>query len=468
MTTLLDQVRLTVEKFGLLARGDKVVIAVSGGADSVALLHLLAGLRSDFDLLLHVAHLNHRLRPDAGADAEFVRQLASDLDIPATLEAVDVKELAAAQKRSLEDAGRQARYAFLERVAAQVGARRAATAHTFDDQIETLAMRLLQRGAWETLAGIPPIRPLGRAVVVRPLLAVTSAEVRDYLRQRGLQWREDPTNQDPRFLRNWVRLKCLPLLGKRHPEVGLLLWDLGELMRSGDQFLWQISEAACERLLRLEGQGFRMPLEHFRNHPAAVQRRMLRWIVRQVAGTDSVLSGVLEDRVLRLWAGGRTGEEVDLDVCIVRRGYDALEVVPAQPAPPDRGYGLPVPGEVVAGAFGIKISADVLNGTKVSLPGAGSADEAYLDAAAVGTELLVRPWRGGDRFTPLGMRGTKKLHDFFVDEKVPRWQRSRTPLVADAGDRILWVVGHRIAEAGRVTTHTKRVVRLRVRPLDPT
>src|SRR2546425_1302405 len=143
MSDLHDKVRRTIEKFGLLRTGDTVVVAVSGGADSVALLHLLADLRDEYALVLHVAHLNHRLRSDAGADAEFVRQAATKLGIPVTVEEVDVSALAAAQRRSLEDAGRQARYAFFARVAGTMAAGRVATAHTQDDHVETVAMRVL-------------------------------------------------------------------------------------------------------------------------------------------------------------------------------------------------------------------------------------------------------------------------------------------------------------------------------------
>src|SRR3989442_138368 len=167
MSDLHENAHRTIERFGLLRTGNTVVVAVSGGADSVALLHLLADLRHEYALVLHVAHLNHRLRPDAGADAEFVRQTATNLGIPITVEEVDVSARAAAQKRSLEDAGRRARQEFFARVARTMGAGCIATAHTPDDQVETVAMRLPQGAAWGALAGIPPARRLGLGTVVR-------------------------------------------------------------------------------------------------------------------------------------------------------------------------------------------------------------------------------------------------------------------------------------------------------------
>ncbi|HEU4797815.1 MAG TPA: tRNA lysidine(34) synthetase TilS, partial [bacterium] len=195
MTVLLDQVLATIRGHHMLERGEGVVVAVSGGADSMALLHLLDALREDWELTLHAAHLNHGLRPDAEEDAEFVRAAARRLAIPVTIEAADVRAIAAREKRSIEDAGRRARYEFLGQVARDAGARRIATAHTRDDQVETVLMRVAGGGAWEMLAGIPPVRRLDGAEVVRPLREGSRQDILRYLAARDVVWREDPTNR---------------------------------------------------------------------------------------------------------------------------------------------------------------------------------------------------------------------------------------------------------------------------------
>lgn len=445
-------------------RGERVVVGVSGGADSVALLRTLCDLRSELNLTLHVAHLDHGLRPGSAEDAAFVLQMAAGLQVPTTVESVDVASLARAQKTSVEDAGRRARYAFFERVAVAVGAGAVATGHTRDDQVETVAMRLLRPAPWEGLAGIPPARPLGGIRVIRPLLEVTRAEIVDFLASANVEWRDDPTNRDVRIDRNWVRLELLPALEASHPHGRQLLWNLGETARAADQLLAAHAEQASARISRRAGSGIRFALDAFRGHPPDLQRRMLRWAVREVAGTSGTLPAVVEKQGARLAAGGRAGDEVDLGLCVLRCGYEMLEVVPPQPAPPTIEYRLAVPGEVVAEAFGMVISAELLDGGwggQISV----RPDDVVLDAAAAGSELRIRSWRRGDRFTPLGLRGKKKVHDLFVDEKVPRWERGRIPLLTDAQGRILWVVGRRIADAGRVTDATRRVVRLRARPL---
>jgi len=462
MSDLHDKVRRTIEEFGLLRAGNTVVVAVSGGADSVALLHLLADLRDEYALVLHVAHLNHRLRPDAGADAEFVRQTATNLGIPITVEEVDVSARAAVQKRSLEDAGRQARYEFFARVAGAMGAGCIATAHTQDDQVETVAMRLLQGAAWETLAGIPTSRRLGAATVVRPLFETTRAEILRHLQDRHVTWRDDPTNRDQRFLRNWVRLTWLPALEARHLQTRGLLSEAGRLAGAADKFFEEMATVVLGQAHR-EGQTIQFPLGALRDLPQDVRQRVIRLAASEVSGTEVTPHDVVAIRGDDV-ATGRVGREVRLERCVVRRGYQSVEVSLDTPAV-SREYRLMVPGEVEAGDFGVAISAEVLDRSSLPAMIDGRSGEVYLDASVVGSELVIRPWQKGDKISPLGLRGTKKVHDIFVDGKIPRWERAHVPLVADADGRILWVVGLAIADSAKVTVASTKVVRLRARGL---
>ncbi len=457
---LLEKVRDTIRKFDLLKPGDAVVVGVSGGPDSVALLHLLVDLRPQYRLALHVAHLNHHLRAEAAEDAAFVREMASRLGVSVTVEAVDVRALASTEKRSLEEAGRQARYDMYARVAAAAGASRVATAHTRDDQIETVAMRLVQGSGWDALAGIPETRSLGAATVVRPLIETSRAEILEYLRERQIPWREDPTNRDQRFLRNWIRMTWLPTLDAWAPEGRSLLWDLGTLTRDADRLLWQAAAGVMAGAQRAEGT-VALALDTLRHLPPDVRRRTIHLAAREICGTELTPHDVVAvgtDDVVT----GRVGRELRLDGCVIRRGYGTVEVSAVERAPAPE-YRLPVPGRVDAGAFGVVITAEVVERSSLPRDVGGDRDEVYLDTSAVGPELLVRPWRHGDRFSPLGLRGSKKVHDFFVDRKIPRWERSHTPLVTDAAGRILWIVGHAVAEPAKVTAATTQVVRLRAR-----
>src|SRR5207245_5847147 len=272
MSDLHEKVRHTIQKFDLLRAGDTVVVAVSGGSDSVALLHLLRGLQDEYALALHVAHLNHRLRPEAGADAEFVRQMGVNLGIPVTVEEVDVTARAAQEKRSLEEAGRQARYEFFARVAAAVRASRVATAHTQDDQVETVAMRFLRGTAWEMLAGIPASRRLRATTVARPLRETTRAELLGYLRRQESASRDDATNRDQRFLRNWFRLTWLPALEARHPQSRGLLSEAGRLAGAADKFFEEMATVVLGQAHR-EGQTIQFPLGALPDHPTDGRQR---------------------------------------------------------------------------------------------------------------------------------------------------------------------------------------------------
>src|SRR2546422_7755548 len=353
----------TIERFGLLRTGDPVVVAVSGGADSVALLHLLADLRDEYALVLRIAHLNRRLRPDAGADAEFVRQTATNLGIPITVEEVDVSARAAAQKRSLEDAGRRARYEFFARVAGTMGAGCIATAHTQDDQVETVAMRLLQGAAWETLAGIPTSRRLGAATVVRPRFETTGGEIFPHLQDRHVTWRDDPTNRDRRFLRNWVRLTWLPALEARHPQTRGLLSEAGRLAGAADKFFEEMATVVLGQAHR-EGQTIQFPLGALGDLPQDVRQRVIRLAASEVSGTEVTPHDVVAIRGDDV-ATGRVGRDVRLERCGVRRGHQSVEVSmgTAAVARADRLVG---PGEGGAGDLGIALPAG--GGCRSSLP----------------------------------------------------------------------------------------------------
>lgn len=461
MNDLQEKVRRTIETHGLLRPRDTVVIAVSGGPDSVALLHLLAAMRTEYDLTLHVAHLNHQLRPDATEDAEFVRRLVSQLGLPVHIASVDIRKLAADKKLSLEEAGRQARYALYARVASLTGASRVATGHTRDDQVETVAMRLLQNAPWGVLAGIPVARPLGSVMVVRPLLEAQRAQIVEYLHTQRFIWRVDPSNRDQRFVRNWVRETWLPSLDTRVPQGRRLLWEIGAMAQDADRLLWAVASRVVAGAKQTRST-ITFALEALHGLPPEVIRRAVRLAIRQIGGTELLPRDVSAVGRCDI-ASRRVGQEIRVGRCTVRRGYETVEVTVTGPDVVST-YELQVPGRVDARDFGVVVTAQVVDRTLLPQAVSGRSDAVYLDAHAVGTAVGVRSWRPGDRMAPLGLRGSKKVHDIFVDSKVPRWQRSRVPLVTDARGQILWIVGHAIADSAKITSASTTVVQLRVGP----
>jgi len=448
-------VEATIRRHRLLVEGDGVVTGVSGGADSVALLLLLREVAAPLRLRLVVAHLNHGLRPDAAWDARFVEALAAAWGLPYMSETEDVRAWARRQHLSLEAAAREARYAFLQRVAAAQRCGVVAVGHTADDQVETLLLRLLRGGR---PGGMWPRRALGGVVLVRPLLDCWRRDLRALLAERGVPWREDPTNLDRRHLRNRVRHDLLPALAGYIPDGQNKVKQSADLLAAEDAALTAAAAAVEPQVLALEEDGVRLHRAVLAAQPAAVGWRLVRRAVAAAGGNLRKLRFVSLQEALRLAREGRDGQRLSFPGAELEvRGEDLLLAPTA--GPPSWEVILPLEGRVDAEPFGLLVESAVLPREAVALDDGAI----YLDADRVQPPLLLRAWRPGDRFRPLGMRGRKKVGDFLTDAKVPRLRRPRLPVLVDGAGTILWLVGWRVAEEARVTAQTRRVLRLRTR-----
>lgn len=441
-------------------------MALSGGSDSVALLHLMLELQREGDLTVAgIAHLNHRLRGAASDEDEaFCRTVAESLSLPIVAESVDVAAAARHGHRSIEDAARRARYEFLSRAAASLGAQRIAIGHTRNDQAETFLLRLLRGAGPVGLAGIHP----RAGIVVRPLLDIGRDELRAYLASRGIPFREDASNLDVAIPRNRVRHELLPLLRDRFsPAIVRTLGREAEIAREDSEYFDQIVARAEANVVSRATNGVVIDLRALRACPAALSRRIVRRAMQGIApnhfvGFDAVaaLLELADNSGEARYVNGpgqlaeRCGETL---VLTVRHGR-ALSV---QGAPPFS-YPLTVPGEVVLPEVASHISAEIVEFADARLRLGGRSDHAVVAATAVAAPLIVRSRRQGDAFHPLGLGGRKKLQDFFVDRKVRRTERDRVPLVVDRQNRILWVAGYEVGEEFRVTDPSKAVVILRM------
>ena len=453
----------------MLASGSRVLVALSGGADSVALLFLLRDLEAESVLTVAgVAHLHHGLRgPEADADEAFCGALAARLGVRFVAERVDVAALARAGKRSVEDAARTARYAFLERAAATAGADVIAVAHTQDDQAETFLLRLLRGASARGLAGIRP--RAGR--VIRPLLDIERAAVRAYLTALGEGWREDATNRDVRIPRNRVRHELLPVLEARFsPSVVATLARGAAMARDDEDFLRdQAIELARRIVLTDERAQITVDTAGLAAAPRALSSRVVLQALERLAGGRPISSDHVE-RVLALGPGQaislpgqdavRTGGALVLKTR--RIGHRASDIGGRNAFV----VSLSIPGEVRMSAAGLVVAAERLEpavGRQRKWEGRGA--EVGVASGALALPLAVRTRRPGDRFHPLGAPGPRKLQDFFVDRKVARAERDTVPLVVDGRDRIVWVVGQSVAEDFRVTDPSRGVILLKVRHL---
>lgn len=452
----------------MLASGSRVLVALSGGADSVALLLILRELEAAGALsVAGAAHLHHGLRgADADADERFCRQLAAREGVAFAAERIDVAALARAQKRSLEDAARQARYGFLERARVSLDADLIAVAHTSDDQAETFLLRLLRGAGTRGLSGIRP--RAGR--VIRPLIDTTRGSLRDCLAARGQLWREDASNADVGIPRNRVRHELIPALRSRFsPGIDAILARTAGLAQQDEDFLQDRAiELAARIVLTDERLQITLDADALARAPRALSSRIVQRMLERHAGGRPISFDHVE-AVLRL----DQGQAVSLPGQDAVRTGDVL-IVRTRPAghrSSDVGYrngfafSLSIPGEVEL-ASGLAVTAERLEAGS-RRPSKWEARGTEVGVAAQGLQLPlgIRSRRPGDRFRPLGAPGPRKLQDFFVDRKVAREERDTVPLVVDGRDRIVWVVGQSVAEDFRVTDPSRGVILLKVRHL---
>jgi tRNA(Ile)-lysidine synthase len=473
MHALAERVVTFLSRESLIPEGARVAVAVSGGGDSVALWCLLAELTEHARFaVVGLAHLNHQLRGQASdADARLCDELASRAGLPGIVESIDVAAIAQTERISLEHAGHRARHAFFDRAADRLGATHVALGHTLDDQAETYLLRLL-RGAGA--AGLSAMRPrLGR--IIRPLLQVRRVELREYLTLRGVSFREDASNQDQRVSRNRVRHDLLPHLGRYAPRVVEALAREAEIARADDEWLDRAAHESHATLVNTDEQGVTVDADGLAALHPALSRRVVR---RLLADLSDRACGFAHVERVRAMAAGSV-PRVDLPGLRAERRGRVIYVARRAGRGAGRALGtsfeyqLDVPGEVA-----VPEAAVMLRAERGGDSGPGGSHAAAALAVGDATRALtvsvqmqagplrVRNWRPGDWYRPAGLKGhRKKLQDLFVDRKVERRRRHRVPVVVDARDRVVWVVGFGLSDDFRVTEATPSMIILTVRPL---
>ena len=449
-----------VRRYRLFEPGMHIGVAVSGGADSVCLLHVLLELAPQWNLRLSVLHLNHGLRgKESCQDEQFVREVAARLGVPAIVRAVDV----GASDDNLEQAGRNARRAFFREQLASTDIARVATGHTCNDQAETVLFRFL-RGSGG--AGLAAIRPVTADGLVRPLLDVSRAEVEKYLRSGGIPWREDSSNASPQFARNRLRHSLLPQLASEwNPAIVETLHRTAEWALAEEEY-WdgEIDRLAAQFLVEREGAVL-VRGETLRQLPVAAARRLVRRCLERVKGD---LRGVEFRHIVAIvkLAGAPVGHgRVQAPGVEVERSLDWLRFIDFEAnrrAP--SGYRLTalVPGIVRVPGTGIAISLELIEKAETLEPpdSVYNDDEGWVDWSTLSGSLEVRNWRPGDRYRPKDRAGEEKIKTLFQKARIPRWERRHWPVVTD-GSAIVWARQFGVAMPFAANSGSTMLMRIR-------
>ncbi len=477
----------------LLLSHETIVVAVSGGADSVCLFHLLVRLREHFDLELHIAHLDHQLRgAESESDAVYVQKLAKQFNTPITICKQDVLAYKADRDCCLEEAAREVRDKFLCKVAKETGAKRVAIGHTLDDNVETILMHILRGAGVSGLRGLAPFSTLpysqvttfrcedihadqqSELLAIRPLLNINREETVKYCHVYNLLPRTDSSNLLLSYKRNRLRLKLLPLLEEYNPSVKNSLLQLAEIAQADITFIEEQAVQAWERVAKWKGDKILVDKKKSILLPVSLQRQVIRLAVVKIQGNLKDI-GLNYIEAIRNLLGKNVGKKLylphniicyseynEIVICNAAKRSTGLEAITdkmeSSPSLLDQ-IPLNIPGETILPRWKVVTSILQRSNNSYGLYKAEGVDTlaADLDITITGTQLFVRNRKTGDRFQPLGMKFSKTIQNFMIDTKIPIAQRSMVPLLCSL-QQICWIVGFRIDERVKITSNTTNIL----------
>ena len=463
--TLEQRVKDFIREHNLVASGQCLLVAVSGGPDSVCLLQVLLRLKDELGIRLHVAHLDHQLRgAESEADANYVAHLTERLGVPVTIDRRDVRAYKARRRISLEEAAREVRYRFLADTAAAIGANRLAVGHTLDDHVETILMHLVRGSGTRGLRGLKPATrwrlPRGKSLaIIRPLLALSRRETAGYCQKHGLEPRIDASNLSLSSFRNRIRLQLLPLLKAYNPQVTEALLRTAEIAADDLAFIDQEAARLWPGVAQRQGDTIILDREALGKIHPALKRNLLRRAIEGLLGSlkdieachiEGIMAALNKPAGKQVSLPGGLIFAIEYDRYLLGPGPAAMSPYPVLEAE----HTLEIPGETHLPGW--LVTATIINREEMIEEDGFTA---YLDLDKTGSKLVVRSRRYGDRFQPLGLGQSKKLAEFMIDARIPRAWRQNVPIVCSP-EHIVWLVGWRIDERVKVTEETKKILRL--------
>ena len=447
----------TVEENNIFKKGEGIVVGVSGGPDSISLLHLLYRIRDAYDLNIYVVHLNHQFRgEDADQDAEFVKQFCHDRKIPCFLYSKNISSYSKEKGITFEEAGRAIRYACFYEVLEKVKAQKIAVAQNMDDQAETVLMRLMRGTGLEGIGAMEYIR----GKIIRPILNITRKEIENYCSDNNLMARIDKTNLESIYTRNRIRLELIPYIEKNfNKNIKEALCRTAELAREDKDFFDGFVNNVYSDLVIEEKKQIKINIGEFEKQHTAIQNRIIRKVLLNLCGDLKDIQKKHVENLIKFMKNSNTGAQIDLPkevIAILQYGDVILKKGKDKKTQDFFTYNINIGDEIYIQEMNGYISSKIigLNEYKYSLK---STDDMYFDADQLSGTLCIRNRKTGDRFNPFGFEGSKKLKDYFIDQKIPKDQRNQVGLVCD-DDHILWVTGVRRSNKYKIDKNTKNIV----------
>lgn len=476
---MLQKVRRTIEKHKMLDAEDRVGVAVSGGPDSIALLHVMMKIAAELRLSLVIIHVNHGLRGEESEEEEqFVRTLGDSMKIPVAARKISIPAIRQREQGSVENLCRRERYGYFEEVTERYSLDKIALGHNQDDQAETVIIKFLRGSGLGGLRGILPVRD---GMYVRPLIEVSREEILAFLRENGAQYMTDSSNIDNIYIRNKIRNRLIPGLKEQYnPKLIENIARMADIIRLENAFIEQyVNDALLKLNIIYEGNRIGINLPDFKLLHPVLRLRIIKKLLQNRTSSKMKISYVHVKAVSDLIEGSRSNGLLNLPLGItVRREYDNLTILKDKDSslltdPHDKikklrkddkwdfndyFYNVFIPGAVQVKEAGLTIEFSCTGIEHVDL---NAKHTVFMDYDSLTYPLIIRNMRAGDRMQPLGLGGTKKVKSIFIDKKIPRSRRGKIPLIVDQNS-ILWIPGIQLSDRARVTDTTKTVLRVEI------
>ena len=456
---MIKKVNQTIEKYNLLEKGERVIVALSGGPDSTALLAVLASIAKAMDLSLIVAHFNHRLRgAESDKDENYSRDLSEKTGLPFVSGKMDLRK--GNKGLSPEDFYRRQRYDFLNKISKDYQAHKIALGHNLQDQAETVLLNILRGSGLEGLKGFLPIRD---GKFIRPLMEISRREIISFLDEAGISYRQDSSNENNRYLRNQIRSELIPYLKEKfNPKIEENLAQMAEILRLENEFIRQhVNEVLQSSFIQRRQNRILLKISYINKLPSAIRLRLFKTILESLNPAKNGFSFIHIKSLDNLAQKCESGKRVDLPLgIVVRREYDDLILEGKKVCSKQREYEytMNIPGSLYIKERKFTVRSEITKKENIDF---SSKSKVYLDFDKIQQPVIIRNRRDGDWFQPLGMQGRQKIKAFFIDHKMPRYKRNEIMLFVDQLS-VIWIGNMRLNERVKITAETKNVLKLEI------